>query len=574
MKKTILLVLLLAVLAVSLVSAQQTVFGTIFDINGVTPVPGASVNVTINHTVSYMTTSMADGSYSVDVSYVVGEHIDVEAIKATRGTASALALDVGTQIDVILKPACSDGYDNDGDGKKDSADWGCYTEEGVYVASDNNEANPQCSDGINNDADPYIDSADPGCHKYYSGGTHEYKPYLNDENKHPECFDGIDNDEDCFTDYPLDSGCDSIFDNKELNEPHYGDGSAWVNIAICSEDFVPMIWMCGRDCGTQALTESNDDKISPECWGRVTDDNVETGRISTGGQPLVERINNYAFEGEQIQWKVLVLDKNGFEKIRDVYVTVDGSMEANCKLDHVVEEGEHIKDCYNAMIDEEVFELATASNMFAEYTCTFTVETPNSMYGEAWVTVEVEDLDGAIGEMDEKEYWYFNPEIALTVDGTLEFGTVRPGTVSYSPTLLVGNAADYGSGVLLDMFISGTDFYDPANSGAKCPTTNQLSLTKLRYYAVNGAYSTQNDLQIGRNRDNEGYLNIEYGDHFERAFYNDAEMIQSSTMLGPYYAGNILSPGSEMAMTFKLALPEPCNGDFTDGDVFFWGEAI
>jgi hypothetical protein len=55
----------------------------------------------------------------------------------------------------------------------------------------------------------------------------------------------------------------------------------------------------------------------------------------------------------------------------------------------------------------------------------------------------------------------------LTCDFTFE--DVRPGTSSYSSTLLVANDADEGSGVMMDMFISGTDFYDSSSSGAKCP---------------------------------------------------------------------------------------------------------
>ncbi len=45
-------------------------------------------------------------------------------------------------------------------------------------------------------------------------------------------------------------------------------------------------------------------------------------------------------------------------------------------------------------------------------------------------------------------------------------------------------------------------------------------------------------------------------------------------MTGGYYLGNVLSPGAEIALTFRLALPEPCNGDFDSGSIFFWGEAI
>ena len=38
--------------------------------------------------------------------------------------------------------------------------------------------------------------------------------------------------------------------------------------------------------------------------------------------------------------------------------------------------------------------------------------------------------------------------------------------------------------------------------------------------------------------------------------------------------GNALSPGSEMALTFRLSMPEPCVGDFSEGQIYFWGEAI
>ena len=50
-------------------------------------------------------------------------------------------------------------------------------------------------------------------------------------------------------------------------------------------------------------------------------------------------------------------------------------------------------------------------------------------------------------------------------------------------------------------------------------------------------------------------------------------MIQAQKV-GPYYTANLLAPGAEMSVTFKLALPLPCNGDFSDGHIYFWGEAI
>ena len=146
------------------------------------------------------------------------------------------------------------------------------------------------------------------------------------------------------------------------------------------------------------------------------------------------------------------------------------------------------------------------------------------------------------------------------------------------------------------MFISGTDFYDSSSSGAKCPVSNQLVLgdgdsqcdlgtwfggnsgsnqgfgDPFCYFATHGAYSTQTDPRS----DVEGYVGIDYGIGFNNPnpFYDGYEILQTFPKNGPYYQSNILSPGSEVALTFRLNLPEPCNGDFDSGSIYFWGEAI
>jgi hypothetical protein len=487
------------------------------------------------------------------------------------------------------------------------------------------------------------------------------------------------------------------------------DFGTGINISMETEKFLPLVWMCDHRM--------------------MYDDYVQPGRVSAGGEPLIERVENYAFEGEQITWDVLVMDKNGVEKIMDVRVTlgltqgIGNQEEANCQLisdwrpdgktfvQLCQRENEKIGDCFagpnhpygsieytkygkqliikvdlfglnasrtyqlslegtagedgndalavacpnpnsgspwqcgywpfpkvgssvgfhnfemnaapqangeyhktytvdlpdghyqdikflvkdnqnnwfnvlretkllefwimepdsispkcNARIDEEVIDEFNPATM-QWYTCTLTVEPPNSMFGEYFVTVEAEDLDSGKSTMKENEYWFFNPSIALTIDGEVDFGTVRPGTNSYSDTILVGNDAFVGSGVLLDMFIAGTDFYDSSSSGAKCPSTNQLNLDRFAYFATNGAYSTQ-----GLNcSDLEGYSYIPHGSNINQA----KEIIGCDKYgFGAYSPGNVLSPDAEISLTFRLDLPEPCNGDFTDGSIYFWGEAV
>ncbi len=331
---------------------------------------------------------------------------------------------------------------------------------------------------------------------------------------------------------------------------------------ITTEKFAPKVWAC-------------DSRV-------VYDDNTEPGRISAGGQPLVERINNYAFEGEQIQWTVLVMDKNKIDQNIDVYATIGDSQGAGNDIEvNCIRVGgcniDLLTKC-NARIGEEKLTTCELTDIADFFQCTLTIETPESMYGQYWITVEAQDGDGLMGTMDENEYWFLNPIIALSIDGDMTFENVRPGTSAYSSTLAIGNDADDSSGVMMDMFISGTDFYDSSSSGARCPITNQLKLSNFRYYATKGAYSTAQDLGIGRGsrvKDIKGYVGIGYGIGFNnpKPFYNGYEILQA-VKVGNYYAANLLSPGSEISITFKLDLPEPCNGDFDTGSIYFWGEAI
>jgi hypothetical protein len=252
-------------------------------------------------------------------------------------------------------------------------------------------------------------------------------------------------------------------------------------------------------------------------------------------------------------------------------------------MDFTIENSDMIGPACNVRILEEEIEDFDPLTM-SYYNCRFTVETPESMFGEYWVTVEACDWDDPEEQCStfaEKEFWYFNPNVALSINtgqtnggGIVDFGMVTPGTSAYATTVTVGNDADPGTGVLLDMFISGTDFYDPMSSGAKCPDTNQLSLQNFKYFASSGAYSSYDDPRGLLDLQDEHYVYIGYGDAFDSSFYDRNEIIQAPEMYNGYYRGNVLSPGSEIAVTLRLDLPEPCNGNFVDGDIFFWGIPI
>ncbi len=331
-----------------------------------------------------------------------------------------------------------------------------------------------------------------------------------------------------------------------------------IPVDVSTEDFEPKVWMCDHRV-------FEDDAVEPsiDYW-----------------MDGIDREQNYAFEGESISWKVLVMDKNGINKVEDVFVTLGetqggGNIEANC-IESDYHAGEILDSCNARIGEEELEDEDWDSSTMRYYECTLTVETADSMYDEYWITVEALDLDGLSGTVDENEYWFFNPVISLDVEGALVFEDVRPGTSSYSETILIGNDADPDSGVKLNMFIAGTNFYDSTSSGAMCPNSNVLDLENFKYFASNGAYSTlrwgPGGSCVGDCADAEGYMSIPYGERIDQAKEIMGTEIYNEHMVSDI--GNELTPGSDMALTFRLDLPEPCNGDFNSGSIYFWGEAI
>ena len=371
-------------------------------------------------------------------------------------------------------------------------------------------------------------------------------------------FEGVEIPENINVDLNAD-GIIDVFDVTLMTNYVKRNGAAPRCGVVINE---PLVWMCDdRDV--------IDDEVEP---GRYNGRVIYDSEGNYMGFKLDERINNYLFEGEQIHWDVLVYNEKGIENLSNVYVTIGwvrgegNTPEANCQKTSDVS----LESC-NARVLEERIE-AFDPNTMAYYSCTITVETPDSMYGEYWVTVEAKNNEGYLETMDENEYWYFNPEISLSVEGTVGFENLVPGETSYSNQIKVKNTVEEGSGVIMDMFISGTDFYDSSSSGAYCPEFNRLSLSQFKYFAKNGDYNTSN----ADGSDEEGYVPIEYGISFNDPFpfYDHAEVIPSAPKGGPYYLPNILAPNKEIDIKFKLNVPRPCSGIFDSGQIYVWGEAI
>jgi len=113
---------------------------------------------------------------------------------------------------IVDRPDCSDGLDDDGDGRIDfPADPGCTT------GSDWNEreATLPCDNNLDDDRDGLRDHpADPGC---------DAPDDASERGAVFECDNGLDDDEDGATDYPDDPGC--LHPTTPIETPEPGPGA-------------------------------------------------------------------------------------------------------------------------------------------------------------------------------------------------------------------------------------------------------------------------------------------------------------------------------------------------------------
>jgi len=258
----------------------------------------------------------------------------------------------------------------------------------------------------------------------------------------------------------------------------------------------------------------------------------------------ITREGNYIFENEKIFTRVFVRNPNGVSDTFDVSVTIGPS----------IGEGNDIESiCVPIRNDEKNLNRRTRFNPKTDmwYDCEFTAETADSMYGEYWITVEAESSTDVAIANNMNLLYFFNPIIAFSVDGEIEFENIRPGETYLSRAILLINDVDAGSNVPLEFFISGTNFYDSSSSGARCPTSNQLSLKQFKYMAEYNGSQTE-------------FESIPYSKPYSSTF--------SINTVKPIMNDVSILPGEEIDIVFELEYPEPCNGAFDKGKIYIWAK--
>jgi hypothetical protein len=286
---------------------------------------------------------------------------------------------------------------------------------------------------------------------------------------------------------------------------------------------------------------------------------------------------NYVFEGETVDYYVLVRDVDGTSDIDSVQLVVDGSAVGAC--------AKAPSTCINSSTTITAFGAGSMNTSTDQvYICKLIV--PSWLNGEKEVKVQVTDKRGSAGCNPviipgvEADLTFFNPELKLTLTGSgvVNFGTVTPGSIATSNSIYLKNGGSNSSnaGVVMDMYIASDDYFtDPSNGAAICPTGNGIKYDRFSYYATKGSLNSgaNNNTWNGLGKNNTTFCKANL-DEFTNLTSHSGNIGDMCRVINWIKGGSLLTEGSEMSITFRLNVPNPCSGNFNKGKFHFAGKVV
>jgi hypothetical protein len=263
--------------------------------------------------------------------------------------------------------------------------------------------------------------------------------------------------------------------------------------------------------------------------------NINNSNFVLANGTVVPVLSN-VFTGDQFFFDVGIIDPNGIIDIRDVFValingTVNGSIQANCRRD-----GNYTDDITNVIQVNSTFNVTfTQFNVRGVYyNCSYVVE--RDVYGNSSIGICVLQSNGSFNCVNVTNRLFFNPMISLmTSNGPLVFPNGVSGQTVTSNTIRITNLADDALDLVIQMTMN--DLYDPSNSGAICPTSNQFRIENIIYSAVASDGTSGGNFTLSRPP-------------------NPQDVI-------PNFG---ITPGEFIDITFYLTYPTPCIGNFNTTD--------
>ncbi|MEN9625809.1 MAG: hypothetical protein RL557_137 [archaeon] len=252
--------------------------------------------------------------------------------------------------------ACSDGRDNDHDGKKDSADDGCVGSSDDSEVSQDPDCEtsddyiegtfPECSDGGDNDEDGVIDKYDSDCWTT-AGNPNSYNPSDATEGTAiPQCSDGTDNDgdskvdcadSDCWSNPTNSSTCDAG-DTVEKPAVQCSDGADNDGDGV-RDSYDSDCWIDPSDPETYNANdtiESSSLSVTNFFWGDMTGEAINTTGVESsvklvvvGNNLLGKSISYEIYKDETVDTKVWSGSQSGTTNTEWSYVWEAGKKQSD-----------------------------------------------------------------------------------------------------------------------------------------------------------------------------------------------------------------------------------------------------
>ena len=282
----------------------------------------------------------------------------------------------------------------------------------------------------------------------------------------------------------------------------------------------------------------------------------------------VEERGNYVFEGETLAFYVIVEDDDGDDDIESVVLNDLGA----CV--EITPPSDGFPSPYTTW-DEYAQAKFGISEWDADkmnlYKCKVIV---GEQTGEIQIKVEVEDVDNSeCYTEDIKEYIEFNPSFSVAVEGSINFGTVEPGSVATSTDpVKIRNTGD----TVLDMYVASDDYFiDAGNEDAICGDEgNGIKYDQFSYYATKGSINSGSNDNSWPGLGEYTGICAAKADEYTPMPSHSGHIEDMCRVINHAEDGSFLIGGDFMSVLVRLDVPEPCEGNFNQGQFHFVGRVV
>jgi len=289
---------------------------------------------------------------------------------------------------------------------------------------------------------------------------------------------------------------------------------------------------------------------------------------------VVPERGNYVFKGETLTYYVIVEDANGKDDIDFTRLENLGA----CSEIAVPTVIPTPYTTWSAYAQAKFGISAWNANTMALYKCKVIVASQTESQRE--IVVQTTDGDATCnsenyGIVEEsKEFISFNPDLSVDLVGTINFGSVVPGSVATSTPIRIENDGD--DGVVMDMYIDADDYFtDTNNEEAICGDGNGIKHDRFSYYASKGSINSgRNDNTVPGLGEPSGIC-IARADEYTLMPSHSGEIADMCRVINYIRGGSFLTEGDYMSIRFRLDVPSNCEpASYTDGEFHVVGRVL